>query len=227
MWAFDLLYPLRCAGCGRFDIALCAECLDSMERATDGLRCAFCRARWEGDGNCPRCMHMHDLEGIRAAFEMAGPARSMVHSLKYGGYRAVAPTMGAFLSGLSGDLQVDRWFSVPLHGSRVKERGFNQSELLLKAAGWHGAEGLERSRKTDRQVGQHLGQRRANVEGAFVYHGPRLDGLAVGLVDDVVTTGATVAECARVLRDAGARRIWVVAFARASYREAETEAIDD
>jgi ComF family protein len=126
--------------------------------------------------------------------------------------------MGALMHDLNARLDVHRYFPIPLHRARMKERGFNQSELLLHSAGWSPAgEGLARIRKTERQVGRHLGERRMNMAGAFSYRGPRLDGLAVALVDDVVTTGATVAECAVVLKDAGARSVWALAFARASY----------
>ena len=105
------------------------------------------------------------------------------------------------------------------HRSRLRERGFNQSELLMRAAGWMEPVGcLLRTKKTNRQVGMHEGERRANVAGAFVYRGPALNGLSVAIVDDVVTTGATVQECATVLKEAGAREVWAVAFARASYK---------
>ena len=189
-----------------------------MRRASGPGRCPFCAAEWNGSGNCPRCFHMHQLEGVRAAFEMSGTARRLVHALKYSGYRALAPAMGALMHDLNARLDVHRYFPIPLHRARMKERGFNQSELLLHSAGWSPAgEGLARIRKTERQVGRHLGERRMNMAGAFSYRGPRLDGLAVALVDDVVTTGATVAECAVVLKDAGARSVWALAFARASY----------
>ena len=171
---------------------------------------------------------MHELEGIRAAFEMAGAARQLVHALKYRYYRAAAPRMAEMMSGLNAELAVDRYFAVPLHRSRLKERGFNQSALLLEKTGWRpAAGGLVRVRRTDRQVGQAFGERRSNVADAFAYSGPRLDGLTVALVDDVVTTGATVTECANVLKDAGARAVWAFAFARASYRWDSTDVIDD
>ena len=171
---------------------------------------------------------MNELEGIRAAYEMAGAARQLVHQLKYHHYRAVAPAMAALMASLTDDIPVDRFFAVPLHRSRVKERGFNQSELLLRHTSWGPVgSGLERVRKTDRQVGQRLGERRKNVAGAFAYRGPRLDGQVVALVDDVVTTGATVTECAAVLKDAGARTVWALAFARASYRPDDQEPIED
>jgi ComF family protein len=151
-----------------------------------------------------------------------------VHALKYQYVRSLAPLMAAHLAPLAADLQVDVAFPVPLHRSRQRERGFNQADLLLRAAGLPFARGtLRRSRPTHRQVGMHLGERRSNVSGAFAYAGPRLDGLAVAIVDDVVTTGATVSECALVLREQGAARVVAVAFARASYRPETTEPIDN
>jgi ComF family protein len=171
---------------------------------------------------------MHELEGVRAPFEMEGVARSLVHALKYRHYRAVAPTIAALMAPAADGLDIDLFLAVPLHRSRLKSRGFNQSELLLKHTKWGpvGA-GLARTRRTEQQVGRRLGERRANVAGAFAYRGPRLDGLTVALVDDVVTTGATMVECARVLKDAGAARVWALAFARASYQPATAEPIDD
>lgn len=165
---------------------------------------------------------------MRAAFEMDGTARRLVHALKYQYVRSLAPLMAAHLTSLAIDLQVGAAFAVPLHPSRQRERGFNQAELLLRESGLPQAPGkLRRSRRTDRQVGMHLGERRSNVSGAFAYDGPRVDGLSVAIVDDVVTTGATVNECALVLREQGATSVYAVAFARASYRPETVERIDD
>lgn len=159
---------------------------------------------------------------------MTGPARRLVHDLKYRYYRALAPVMGRLLKEALTDTAFDACFAVPLHRSRLRERGFNQSELLLRASSLPPpSPGLVRVRRTERQVGQRLAERRSNVAGAFAYSGPGLPGCRVALVDDVVTTGATAQECALVLRDAGAREVWVIAFARASYEPASHEPIDD
>jgi len=212
----ELLYPLRCAGCGRFDMVLCPDCIAKLERATGPGRCQFCSAAWDGDGNCPRCFHLHELEGVRAGFEMSGPTRGLVHALKYRYYRAVAPTMGALIASLPEDLEIDRFFAVPLHKGRTKERGFNQSEEVLRNTGWHPLSGgLVRTRKTDQQVGRHLGERTNNVAGAFRYTGPRLDGQQVAVFDDVVTTGATLNACAAPLLAAGAKEVRALTAARA------------
>ncbi|MEP6871800.1 MAG: ComF family protein [Anaerolineaceae bacterium] len=217
--AQDLLYPKRCVNCGEFGMLLCEPCRDGMEPASGPGRCPHCRAQWDGSGNCPRCFGLQAIEGVLAAVEMSGAARQLVHALKYQYVRRAAGLMAGQMLSASEGRRFDALFPVPLHRSRQRERGFNQSQLLMQAAGWAQPPGsLRRTRNTSRQVGMHEGERRANVSGAFVYRGPLLNGLSVAIVDDVVTTGATVQECAIVLKDAGAREVWAVAFARASYK---------
>ncbi|WP_322795535.1 ComF family protein [Tepidiforma sp.] len=216
--ARDLLYPLRCVGCGAFDTPLCPACEQRLIPANGPGRCAFCSAAWDEPTNCPRCFHLRDLAGIRAAFEHTGPARQLVLRLKYQRYRDLAPRMSADLAPVAAALPVDAWLPVPLHRSRQRERGFNQAELLLRAAGLPRAPAaLLRTRNTGRQARRSFRERTQALDGAFRVDGPRLDGLTVGLVDDVITSGATVRECARVLRDHGARAVWALAFTRASY----------
>lgn len=222
--ATDLLYPLRCVGCSRLDVMLCEPCAETMEPASGAGRCRHCSARWDGDDFCPRCFHLQEVAGVRAAFEMAGPARQLVHNLKYRRYTSLVTLMAGHMRGPAASLPADAWFAVPLHRSRERNRGFNQAEMLRDGSGLAPASGqLVRVRKTTTQVGQHLTERRQNVSGAFEYRGPSLDGATIGLIDDVITSGATVNECARVLREAGAREVWALAFARASY-EPNTEA---
>jgi ComF family protein len=153
-----------------------------------------------------------------AVAEMTGPARQVVHGLKYLGVRPLAAVMAERMATLLATGAFDVAAPIPLHASRVRVRGFNQAELLLQRLNWPVAEGaLRRVRRTRTQVGLRQQERRKNVDGAFVYEGARLDGLRVVLVDDVVTTGATADECAAVLKEQGARSVVVAAFARASY----------
>ncbi len=200
-----------------------------METAYGPGRCPHCRARWEGTDNCPRCYGLQAIDGVLAAVEMIGPARKIVHALKYQYVRQAAAVIAPHLLAACEDREFDAVFSVPLHRSRQRERGFNQAALLVRQAGWPDPPGdLVRIKKTTRQVGMHEGERRANVAGAFVYRGPALTGMRAAIVDDVITTGATVQECATVLKEAGAREVWGVAFARASYKfESPSAGIDD
>ena len=165
-------------------------------------------------------------------------AREMIHGLKYNYIESLAALLAEDIALLlkqdvadSTDKKVPASavgagllpaFAVPLHPSRLKQRGFNQAELILDATGWARGEGhLRRIRKTESQVGKRARDRVRNVGGAFAYDGPSLKGVTVVLIDDVITTGATANECARTLKDHGAQSVWGVAFARASHDPAK------
>jgi ComF family protein len=227
--AVDLLFPLRCAGCGAFDTALCPACEARLQPAVGPGRCGNCSAAWDGADFCPRCFGWRELAGVRSVYEHAGAARALVHRLKYQRYRALAPLMAARVAPLAASLPVDGWVAVPLHRSRERDRGFNQAELLLRHAGLPPAPArLRRVRNTGSQVRRTAAARAAALAGAFAAEGPPLDGLVVGLIDDVITSGATARECARALLDHGARRVWAVSFTRASLDLSAPEApIDD
>lgn len=189
-----------------------------MTHATGAGRCPHCAARWAGPDNCMRCFRWDALDAAVAACEMEGAARQVVHGLKYRWVAALAPLMAERMAPLREARPFDVAMAVPLHPSRRRQRGFNQADVLLDRLGWdRGPGALARTRKTRSQVGMRQGERRSNMAGAFEYRGPPLAGLTVALVDDVITTGATVNECARVLRAHGAWSVIAVAFARASY----------
>jgi ComF family protein len=150
---------------------------------------------------------------------MEGAARRVVHGLKYRGVRELAPLMAAAMAPLGQRVPFDGALAIPLHRSRLRDRGFNQAELLLENLGWQPCEGrLIRHKKTETQVGMHEHERRRNVDDAFAYEGPRLDGRSLALVDDVITTGSTAVECGRVLREHGARHVYIFAYTRANFR---------
>jgi ComF family protein len=150
---------------------------------------------------------------------MEGVGREAVHRLKYGHLRAVVPDMAGLLArhltrrGITGDLVVP----VPLHPRRLRQRGYNQAELLARHAGRVleipvESQGLRRRHDPPQARSAGREERRANVAGTFEAR-RGFDGLEVLALDDVVTTGATLEACAVALKAAGASRVWGVAFA--------------
>lgn len=155
-----------------------------------------------------------------------GELRELIHLLKYERVEPAAAMLGRMLAEAIhklGTLADSTCIvPVPLYRSKRRERGFNQAELIARAALKFGAlryqlrgDALERTRPTVSQIGLSRPQRVENLRGAFrVPHLNRVVGQTVLLVDDVLTTGTTASECARVLRRAGAEKVWVATVAR-------------
>ena len=151
----------------------------------------------------------------------------MVHALKYGGWRELADEMAASMAlqklGPAIEAEIAAVVPVPLSRARLRERSFNQAELLAASLaerrGWPLlAEVLVRARHTGRQARLAPDARRSNVAGAFRVVAEKAEIIADAhllLVDDVLTTGATVNDCVRALCRAGARAVSVVTYARA------------
>jgi ComF family protein len=151
-----------------------------------------------------------------------GPARDLVHALKYGGWRvAAAPMAEAMAAALAGALRpVDLLLPVPLGARRLRERGYNQAAVLARALADRLGKRVEvgalaRSRETRSQTTLAPTERWRNVQGAFVAAGD-LSGTRVAVVDDVLTTGATLAACAAALASGGVAAVGAATFARAA-----------
>jgi ComF family protein len=147
---------------------------------------------------------------------MEGAPRALVHALKYRGVRNAAPRMAELLAPRLSSFDIEGAYAVPLHPSRERSRGFNQAELLRRALDLSPGPGsLRRVKRTKPQVGRQLRDRQQAVAGAFSFGGADLSGLRIAVIDDVITTGSTMQACATILREAGARSVLAVAFARA------------
>jgi ComF family protein len=222
----DLLFPLRCVGCARElpEGALCEVC-QALLPALPAPQCPHCDLRMPGGVLQPNCRRILGLDRFATLGRYTHPMlKAAIDTLKYEGLRDLAAPLG---NELAAALQV-QWgntlpkhatlIPVPLHPSRERERGFNQSELLAAQVAdqftWTVDGGaLQRTRVTGRQVGLPRAERRENVAGAFRTQWlPPADHVAI-LIDDVATTGSTLHECARALRAAGARRVWAATLA--------------
>lgn len=225
----DLLLPARCVLCGQPSpsICICAPCRQDLPWC--GLHCHQCGLplAFPIDTVCGQCLYkpppFHStVSPLRYEF----PVDCMVQALKFKNQlaegRVLSHMMCEYVSQQSVDLP-DVLIPLPLHRARMIKRGFNQAYELASYIGRtlsipiH-AGGLRRNRNTDAQSGLNRQQRRKNVHGAFYWRGAEPPPPHIALIDDVMTTGTTATECARVLKKAGANRvdIWVAARAMPS-----------
>jgi ComF family protein len=238
---FSVFFPSDCRICSLpliniSRLPVCPECLEGVNRFQSPT-CAVCGERMFGFATqdteqlCGECLKKHPAFEKAAAYgSYDGGLRELIHLLKYDRVRSAASLLGRMLAEAAVDLMPEFEASeallipVPLHSGKLRSRGFNQSELIAEAAlksstGLRGMKLrprlLRRVRATESQTGLTRKQRRDNVRGAFAMtNADEVRGRDILLVDDVLTTGTTVGECARVLRKAGAARVWVATVAR-------------
>lgn len=218
--ALDFALPqdcLLCAAPAAGDL-LCAACADELPRLAQS-RCPRCALPAPGGEVCGRCQrHPPHFDRLLAVFPYAFPIDRMLQQLKYGHQLALAAWFGERLLPLAERLAADLIVPLPLHPERMTARGFNQAieiaRPLARATGLPLDTAIcTRQRATPPQEGLNLRERRRNLRNAFACNAT-LAGMHVLLVDDVVTSGATIGECARTLRLHGAREISVLAVAR-------------
>ncbi|MEF8799237.1 MAG: ComF family protein, partial [Candidatus Bipolaricaulota bacterium] len=217
----DILYPPHCYLCGEpltTHRYICPDCLDSFEEIT-GPICEKCGqpARKPG-GVCSECSEGNREFFLARSFGRYKPGGGLAESikgLKYEGEKALAKGLAPLLArGESGEFleRVDAITFVPLSREKLADRGFNQAELLAQSLardrGIPSFQTLIKERATKPQAELGREERLVNVRGSFTYR-KRVDYESVMLVDDVFTTGATVDECSKVLKEAGVGRVFV------------------
>ena len=202
----DLLFPPRCVACRTVGDWLCPACLDLILFFEPPWP-SFMQERWP-------------LQEVRSAAHLSGPLREAIHSFKYEGLRALAGTLGQIVYDCweAEPWAVDVIVPVPLHPQRRRERGYNQSTLLARELARHTGlpvveATLQRVTPTQPQVGLNAAERVENVRGAFRCRDGSLSGLRVLLVDDVLTTGATLRACAQALLEGGTHAAWGLTLA--------------
>jgi ComF family protein len=217
-----VLFPGRCVGCGLRGVELCEVCRSGLPWLPSEV-CPICSTASRLARICHACRTSPPvLDGTRAACRFDGSVRQAVHDLKYRGIRNRAALLAEIVAEALDrrPLAIDLLVPVPLAPGRRRERGFNQSELIATGLGARlgvpiSTTSLVRQRETPRQVGLSADDRRENVAGAFACTEPaRIGGQRITLIDDVMTTGATLAACAEALKHAGASRVYGVVVAR-------------
>ncbi len=228
----SLFYPPLCTICSAsvpIDEYLCGDCEKKVSRITAPF-CRTCSEPFPGDitgpFSCANCAHrtLH-FESAVAAYRSRGIVRRVVHDFKYGHHFYLRHLVGRWLNAALDDERLknvpfDLLVPVPLHPARQRERGFNQAEALAELVsarrGIPCQKVLERVRYTTTQTAFDRTERMENLHNAFrLRKKMNVRELRVLLIDDVLTTGATLSECARVLKGEGAALVYSATAARA------------
>ncbi len=220
--AIGFFFPTRCIGCGTIGVFLCEGCYQKLPRISPPI-CNKCGRPESTGALCPTCWGWQSrIDGIRSPFHFEGVIRQAIHELKYRNLKAIAGRLAELLfrylqtNTVPGEVLV----SVPLHNKRLRQRGYNQSGLIVKELNKLTAlpvvEGcLFRLKDSLPQARtETVDGRRRNVMDAFTCVDQRLSGRHVLLVDDVCTSGATLEACAIALKSAGALSVWGLTLAR-------------
>jgi ComF family protein len=220
--ALNLLLPQWCLGCGREGELICPSCRNKLLRITSPI-CPQCGIPQSSGILCPNCVSWQPaIDGIRSPFRFEAVIRQAIHQLKYRNLRAITGTLAELLSDylatnpIPGEVLVP----VPIHQKRLRERGYNQSELLSRELGRLVklpvvADCLTRQRHSPPQArAASISERWSNVATAFTCRDHRLKDKQIVLIDDVATSGATLDACATALKAAGASSVWGLTIAR-------------
>jgi len=222
MGVMEVLFPKTCVGCGKWGGYLCGECVDRLE-VKKKFGCPMC-----GKGSMlgmthGRCRRKLGMDGLVSVLKYRGLGKRMIGKLKYKLVRDLFDEVLEIVVSLGDFEALERrnWVvvAVPLHPRRERWRGFNQAEELAKKLAnyfdWEWKrELLKRKKYTKLQVELKGDERRENVRGVFRISNKlqgasnKIKGKDILLVDDVWTTGATMRECAKILKRKGVKKVW-------------------
>lgn len=225
----DLLYPKKCVQCGKLGDFLCPKCFSFLSFDVKVL-CLYCKKPTIDGLTHPGCKRKYTIDGTFSAIPYNKTAQKLIYNFKYKPYLS---SLSEFLANLLYESLIqnenfnnvmkyaNKWIfvSIPLYPSKLRKRGYNQSEILAKELGERFEIGvqnlLERKKETKTQFGLNLKDRKKNIKGAFALSlSSKLNKTGVFLVDDIVTTGSTLIEAAKVLKRAGASRVIGITLAR-------------
>jgi ComF family protein len=220
--ALDLLFPRRCVGCGREGEYICISCRSTIKRLFPPI-CPLCGRPQASGVLCSGCIGWQaNIDGMRSPFIFGGVIREAIHQIKYRSLRAISELLAGYLGDYLADypLTADVLVPVPLHSKRLKERGYNQSDLIATQL----SKRIEMPVISDCLVRQRyalpqtktnsVSERRQNVADTFICRDARLKDMRVILIDDVATSGATLNACAQALKASGTASVWGLTLAR-------------
>ncbi|EKE19538.1 MAG: amidophosphoribosyltransferase-like protein [uncultured bacterium] len=225
----DILFPITCISCKRNGTWLCENCFFKIKKTAEQV-CGICEIRITPDGRtCQNCKKKSSLDGLLtcASYKQNSVARA-VHFFKYRFIADLHVPLGNLMVNVMQKTDIplpDLILPIPLHKRRLRWRGFNQSSLLAKRISQELLPGaiisteeniLIRNRYTTPQMGiKDYKHRQQNLNGAFLIPNEELvKNKIILLVDDIATTGSTILECAKVLKNAGAKEIFAIVIAR-------------
>lgn len=215
----DSIFPKYCVGCGQIDTYLCDQCKEKIV-FIQSPTCPNCGKLSPKGKFCKTCRPKVDLTGvIIAAHYEEGPLKEAIHTFKYDFVFDLHKELSTFLAEalIKNNFKKNYLITfVPLHRARENWRGFNQSKLLAREVSlmlnFEFIEGvLKKKINTKVQVELKRRERLKNVEDSFEANARYVDKIKrkrIILVDDIITTGATLNECAKVLRNIGAKEVW-------------------
>ncbi len=227
LWiALDWIYPPICGGCEKPGQRWCSKCQQQTILIKEPC-CQKCGRPLPKAGTCQNCQSSSPpYRALRSWGIHSGPLRKAIHRLKYQGDLGLGEALAYPLIQIYKQVQwhVDLIVPVPLSLQRFRERGYNQASLLAKPVALYlkipfSTRALKKVRHTDAQVGLNAFERAQNVRNTFRADPVRVAGKTVLVIDDVTTTGATLWECGRVLSEAGAKDVYGLTLARASFAD--------
>jgi len=216
----NLFFPKKCVICSSFGSWLCPKCQKKVQKIKTPF-CPKCKKITSFGQYCPRCRRTKTIRGVIAAGYYQGVLKETIHSFKYQKIKELRKYLFELISDrLSEGFPAGEFILVPVPLNKIKlyHRGFNQSEEIAKEIeknyGYKLVNCLDRIKNTKSQIGLSQKERLINVQNCFaIKSGFDIRNKNIFLIDDVVTSGATVESAAKVLKQSGAKKIWVISLA--------------
>jgi len=225
----DLFFPKNCLGCNLPDTYLCRDCFNKIQ-IIENNTCFFCgKITWQGK-ICFDCRKENGLDGIISATEYKNPlTRDLIKAFKYHYVKELAKPLSQLLIKSLECLNFGLWnnldfilIPIPLYGARMRYRGFNQAELLAKEVADYFKLPLENSilkrivsTEPQAKFGEDYEKRKENIKNVFeIKQAELIKDKNIILIDDVATTGATLVEAAKILKNNEAKEVWGLVVAK-------------